>query len=191
MACSPSMPDFNRFSGRGQLSSLAVAKEISKIRPNRGGFSLIEVTLSLAVVSFAFLSVFGLLPLGLNTFHSAIDISVGSQISQCIMNDLQETDFNTLTATPPGIRYFDNQGIELTSQAGATYQVNVQVTAAPLLPGASAVNSNLASVVIQIACNPGHHALAKNSSNLWSEAAGVSMTTYSTMIAGNSASGSH
>ncbi len=93
-------------------------------RRGRVGFSLIEVAISLGVVSFAFVSILSLVPLGMTTFHSAMDISVGTQISQRVVNDLQQTDFGTLINSTQPVRYFDEQGQEVPSATGAVYQVN-------------------------------------------------------------------
>lgn len=153
-------------------------------RRGRVGFSLIEVAISLGVVSFAFVSILSLVPLGMTTFHSAMDISVGTQISQRVVNDLQQTDFGTLINSTQPVRYFDEQGQEVPSATGAVYQVNTQVADSLALPGAATANSNIANVIIQIARNSGGITLAKDASNLWISTAGVRLTTYSTVISG-------
>jgi type II secretory pathway pseudopilin PulG len=60
------------------------------------GFSLIESTLAIGVVAFSFVAILGLLPAGLTTFRKAMDASVGAEIGQRVLNDLQQSDFNTL-----------------------------------------------------------------------------------------------
>ncbi len=60
------------------------------------GFSLIEVTLAIGVVAFAFVALLGLIPLGLSTFRKAMDASIGAEIGQRVLNDLQQSDFNTV-----------------------------------------------------------------------------------------------
>jgi len=56
-------------------------KAVSFLRRRRGemGFSLVEVTLALGIVSFSVLTLVGMIPLGLTTFHKAVAASVGSQ----------------------------------------------------------------------------------------------------------------
>ncbi len=89
------------------------------------GFSLVEIALAIGVVSFAFVALFGLLPSGLNTFRQAMDTSVGAQIAQRMVSELQETDFDVLMASATArnqgtgaqffrlpLRYFDDQGNE-------------------------------------------------------------------------------
>jgi uncharacterized protein (TIGR02598 family) len=102
-------------------------------RRRHRGFSLVEVVLSLGVMAFGFVGLFGLLPTGLGVFRSAIDTSIGAQIAQRIVSDIQQSDFDSLVpprgGTVPGIqngglldqylahplRYFDEQGHELSS----------------------------------------------------------------------------
>lgn len=54
--------------------------------PDRSGFSLIEVTLSLGIIAFALVSVLGLLPAGLNSQKQASDQARGVQI----LNDVTQ-----------------------------------------------------------------------------------------------------
>jgi uncharacterized protein (TIGR02598 family) len=127
--------------------------------PRTRGFTLIEVTLALGVVSFALISLLGLIPAGLQTFRSSMDMSVRSQIVQRIAGDAMQTNFDTLIASESSDRYFDDQGRETTQQS-YTYQVHVQVTPSTDLPAASSpeANSNLATVQILIVNNPAHQA---------------------------------
>ena len=53
--------------------------------PNRSnsGFSLVEVSLAIGIIAFAFVALFSLMPTGLTTFRSAIDTSNETWIMQC------------------------------------------------------------------------------------------------------------
>ena len=84
------------------------------------GFSLVEVALAIAVVAFAFLAIFSLLPVGLGVFREAMDTSVSAQIVQRVVGDATETEFEQLIANPASgnyyalpVRYFDAQGTEV------------------------------------------------------------------------------
>lgn len=182
------------------------------IRKKQTAFSLVEVTLAIGVVAFAFIGVFGLIPTGLNTFHQAVDASVGSQIAQKVINEAQQTDFDTLTDSAnlpqnsgtsagysfqgpkvgsPALRYFDEQGNELPASAAgrAIYQVRTRIMPATLPPytGSSqpATNSDLATVTIQIANNPANQQIAVDkNTNLWSDFR-FSITAYSTLVSKN------
>jgi uncharacterized protein (TIGR02598 family) len=90
------------------------------------GFTLIEVALALGVVAFAFVGLIALLPAGLNNFRSSMNISIGSQIFQQIVNDAEQADFDALVKqeTPDGtgfavlpLRYFDDEGNEIVPSA--------------------------------------------------------------------------
>ena len=71
--------EFAMLAPRGQRSAAA--------------FSLVEVTLAIGIIAFAFVALFGLLPTGMQTFRAAIDISNESWILQNINSMVQTTDF--------------------------------------------------------------------------------------------------
>lgn len=88
------------------------------------GFSLIEVVLALALAATALLGVLSLLPQGLKTFRTSMDTAVAAQISQRLVEEFHETDFDRLLpqagelVTATGFfalprRFFDEQGKEL------------------------------------------------------------------------------
>ena len=96
----------------------------------RGGFTLVEVVMAIGIVSFAFIGIFALLPAGLGVFRQAMDTSIGAQIAQRIVGEIEQTDFDSLVPSagsrptgrdqgPTGnfyllpYRYFDDQGIEV------------------------------------------------------------------------------
>lgn len=89
-------------------------------------FSLMEVVLTLAVLSFACIGLLGLLSAGLGNFRTAMDGVTGSQIFQRVVADLQQTEFDALLAG--GVettkdffllpeRDFDEQGNEISPAA--------------------------------------------------------------------------
>ena len=113
--------------------------------PNRGGFLLIECALSLGVVSFAFVALVGMIPVGLNTFHSAIDATVGSQIAQGLLAEVRQAKFSELgkfnknadaDPTKPSADYFfDGEGTTTatTTRENHIYGAAVQVSYASKL----------------------------------------------------------
>ncbi len=96
----------------------------------RAGFSLVEIMLAIGIVSFAFVGLMGLLPVGLASFRNAIDASVGSQIFQRVATDLEQMEFDSLLALGDHsaesdadffvlpVRYFDDQGVEVAAGGG-------------------------------------------------------------------------
>ena len=151
-----------------------------KARKRRAAFSLVEVTFSIGIVAFGFVTTLGLLPTGLTTFRRAMDASIGSQIAQHVINDAQQTDFGLLTSGPQSLRYFDDEGKEVipTNPANVTpsekqkitYWVNTQIVSATPVPTSTVANTSLATVKIQVANNPSNSPLAQASgdSMAWS-----------------------
>jgi uncharacterized protein (TIGR02598 family) len=167
------------------------------------GFSLIEVVLALAVMASTLLVVLGLLGVGMAAFHQAKATSVSAQIAQQIFSQIEVTPFYTVvgqtspttpaptsptyinlpnpnTSVGGNIRYFDDQGNELTGATAtvngvvvpAIYWANVRViTVTPLLQASASAtpsyNSSLATVTIQVAYNPGGLKPTANSVGLW------------------------
>lgn len=144
------------------------------------GFSLIEVVLCIGIVAFAFLAVFSMLPVGLTTFRQAIDNSLGSQIVQRLVGEAQQTDYPTLITTPAYLRYFDEQGNEVTADKEYLYTAEISVTAPTTLPNTSTPpTGSLATVTIKLANNPGRNP------SPFASTSKVPFTTYTAMIAKN------
>lgn len=122
-------------------------------------FSLVEVVLAIGIISFAFVAVFGLLPVGLHSFRQSIDNSLGSQIVQRLINEAQQTDYPALIATTSSLRYFDDQGREVPALKDSIYTAEVSVVAPTTLPNTtSPPTESLATVIVKLANNPGHRA---------------------------------
>jgi uncharacterized protein (TIGR02598 family) len=60
------------------------------------GFSLIEVTLAIAIIAFAFIALIGLLPAGLGIFAQTVDSTNEMRISSHVSSMLMATDFSKL-----------------------------------------------------------------------------------------------
>ncbi|HEY3901407.1 MAG TPA: hypothetical protein VGM54_22550 [Chthoniobacter sp.] len=96
----------------------------------RSGFSLVEVVLAVGVVAFAFVAIMGLIPAGIHQFRQAIDNSVCTQIGQRVLQDCEQTDFNTLVdyahTYPPIVpgqpTYFRAPSLVATQAAGGASQ---------------------------------------------------------------------
>ena len=160
-------------------------------RLNQRGFSLVEATLSIGVVAFAFIAILGLLPAGLTVFRQAMDTSVSAQISQRVAADLQVSDYFELLReaslgdseeAPYGTlprRFFDDQGNEIPLSKDGTlyerdrlralYEVHVRLAWRERVSDDLAKHSstrvgsrNLATAVIQIVNNPAGQELKEN-----------------------------
>ena len=84
-------------------------------KKQRGGFSLVEATFSIGLLSFGFLSLAPLLALGLKTARLARDDRGTAQIAQTLIEDARQ---GTLA---PGMVYLDIQGTALNSAQAAAY----------------------------------------------------------------------
>lgn len=112
--------------------------------------------MAIGVFGFAFAAIMGLIPMGLNNFRQAMDASVGTQICQRVLNDVQQTDFDTLTGGSLDDRYFDEEGNEVSKTSKYIYQVKTVVSATTAVPNAESPFPGLATVLVQIANNPAH-----------------------------------
>jgi uncharacterized protein (TIGR02598 family) len=92
----------------------AARMQWSRFKSGSGGFSLVEVTLAIGVIAFAFVALLGLLPAGLTSFRAAIDLNNETRIVQSIVGKVQVTDFNEVPnldySVSNEIYYFDEEG---------------------------------------------------------------------------------
>ncbi len=160
------------------------------LRPYRRatGFSLIEVTISLAVVAFALIAIIGLLPAGVGISTRASMNSAATVIFERMVGDARQTDFSKLIypnnpqATDPvttgqafrlpNLRFFNDQGAEVvplnpatlseSEKAKIVYYVNTRVLTNAALPAdkSNYIGQFLATVTFEIAYNPGNRDLA-------------------------------
>lgn len=82
-------------------------------RKQRQGFSLVEVVLAMGILVFCLVALLGLIPMGLQSFRSAMTMTVEAQIAQSVSSDIQLTDFSNLQTmlNPAAKYYFDDQGM--------------------------------------------------------------------------------
>ena len=103
-----------------------------RIRRGRA-FSLIEVVLSLGIVSFAMVGLLGLLPVGLNTSRQAIDVTIQSQMAQTLRNQIQLGGLSGVEQWAGQHFYFDNQGLQVAGATAPTRVYTVQTTVTNVL----------------------------------------------------------
>jgi uncharacterized protein (TIGR02598 family) len=65
---------------------------------SKQAFTLIEVTLALGVAGFCLVSIFGLLPIGINSNQASLEQTMAGNIASSIIGDLRSTPM-TATAT--------------------------------------------------------------------------------------------
>ena len=100
-------------------------------RRTRGGFSLVETTLSIGVISFGLLTLVPLLDLGMKSSRFARDDRTTAQIAQTLIEQAKEGTLGTATL------YYDETGA-LCNATQAAYSVQPVVgTFAPSLSQAT------------------------------------------------------
>jgi len=79
----------------------------------QSAFSLIEITLSIGIIAFAFVGLFGLLPTGLQIFRNSVDVANETWIMQNLNSMVQVTEWPQIVRNlgqPTGdIYYFDEE----------------------------------------------------------------------------------
>jgi uncharacterized protein (TIGR02598 family) len=134
---------------------------------SRGAFSLVEIMLSLGIISFAFVGLLGLIPVGLNTAATSIDATVETQIMQRVTAVARQAKFSELPQMDrdpsknngeeaPDF-FFDEQANEVIDPAAITARNYVYTAAVTLLKEtkvpsnkATFLNPNLATLNLHI-----------------------------------------
>lgn len=114
------------------------------------GFSLVEVTIAMGLVSFAVLSVVGLLPVGLGALKDSRAQMLEAQILNGVAAQGAVGNYDNLAFT----NWYDAEGQVLTRQADALYKVTVSdATVQPTFPGSSnafTMRSSLKAIRVEI-----------------------------------------
>jgi len=85
------------------------------------GFSLIEVTISIAITAVALVALMGMLPAGMKTMREATDRAVETRIHQQVLGEIQLAEwdnrfkFDYRAPGGDGVHFYDDQGIEIES----------------------------------------------------------------------------
>ena len=85
------------------------------IRPPRtqhsnAAFSLVEVTLAIGIIAFAFVALFGLLPTGMQTFRTSVDATNDITMMQDMNAMVQVTAWKKIDDIKGDEFYFDEEG---------------------------------------------------------------------------------
>lgn len=129
-------------------------RKLRKDRSRVSGFSLVEVTLAMAIAAVALVTLFGLLPQGLNTMREAGDLAIGGRIHQQVLNEIQMADFDSIGQFDGLVIYYDAQGEEIDAQrggAGSTPPTGTVYSARVVLQPDTAGRQFMRPVTIQVA----------------------------------------
>jgi uncharacterized protein (TIGR02598 family) len=102
-----------------QIRPTACPHPILRRLRHLAGFSLIEVTLAIAIIAFAFIALIGLLPAGLSVFSQTVDSTNEMRISSHLTSMLMATDFKELKSGKDfgsNLFYYDVDGGYLDSE---------------------------------------------------------------------------
>lgn len=93
------------------------------------GFSLVEVTIAVAIAALGFTTLMGLLPSSINMAKESAQMSTGARIIQKLTGELQSAEWADITWKGYGpVRYFTSEGAEITpSESLAPDQLATQI----------------------------------------------------------------
>jgi uncharacterized protein (TIGR02598 family) len=99
---------------------LSVARRTRSLAAHarRKAFTLVEIAIALAVVSFALLALLGLISVSLQSSRNASQDTEIALASEYALSTLTTNTYANLATTPPTTNYFDFQGAP-TAQSGA------------------------------------------------------------------------
>ncbi len=100
-------------------------------RPSsRAGFSLVEVLLATALVTFAMLVIFSLIPAGLSSLQDTNRQIVETEIFNTVGAEMSSTPFASLDTYSANRfpRFLDNEGLEVAQAEDAAFTVRCVVT---------------------------------------------------------------
>jgi uncharacterized protein (TIGR02598 family) len=107
--------------------------------PNPKGFSLVEVTIALGVMSISLLTLFALLPVGLKANQSSISQTAATSILSAVVSDMRATPKTSVASTQFAISfgssktiYFDSEAVPAASPTVTSrYRVTVTFPTSP------------------------------------------------------------
>lgn len=101
--------------------------------------------MSIGVVSFAMVGILGLVPVGLSSFRSALNLTVEAEIVQGVAGEIQRTDYRKLAASN---FYFDDQGAPVSGSNHSDHVYSVEVQAPQALDASGLVSPNAAKTIV-------------------------------------------
>ena len=119
-------------------------------------FTLVETVLALGIVSTVMIALVGLMPAGMNIVRQAGEQTVGAQVAQKLIGEIQLAEFDDVEQlASKGVRFFDDMGTEMDAD-GVTrfYRAVIEVSPQrPALPGMKA-SDHLKMLVVKVSGSP-------------------------------------
>ena len=116
-------------------------------------FTLVEVTLSIGIVSFVILVMLGINSVGISTLGDANNANLEAQIIQAISNEAALTDFSNLTNLA-GTRYYDQEGRQV-PQTSSIYATVISGTTLSCNSVADFNAANIQQLTVKFYHSPG------------------------------------
>lgn len=159
------------------------------------GFTLVEVTLALGLLSFGLVAIYGLLPVGLSTFRESVSDTVQTTVTQSISTLVHQTKFSNITggqdrvasllqsgeepvSVDPVYYYFDDEGTRISDPRMSAYTAAAWFTPEVSIPAADAqrvFTPSAGTLTLWVYCNRG--------SFVGSKPAGKASKKYATLVA--------
>lgn len=115
------------------------------------GFSLVEVTLAVAIAALAIITLLGLLPQGLEMSRKTAVITTTSNILEQVARDLENARFTLLPAAKQ-TKYFNDEGTEVKADSQRiVYVVQIDPQDPATLPKSETTQLYLKRFIIKIA----------------------------------------
>lgn len=123
---------------------------------NQSAFSLVEVTLAVAIAALAIITLLGLLPQGLDMSRKTALLTNNSNIMEQIVRDLENSQFSlvkSLKGSADGERYyFNDQGLKVSDTSpNISFVALVTIENTAPLPRSSEIPDYLCRVVVKVA----------------------------------------
>jgi uncharacterized protein (TIGR02598 family) len=101
------------------------------LKPEAGGFSLVEVTVAVGICAFVILALVGLMATGLTSAREASRDTATAAMADTVLNNLRTNSYAALLAGPPGPYWFTQDGILLGSAStDAIYRCDLSIAPA-------------------------------------------------------------
>jgi uncharacterized protein (TIGR02598 family) len=127
-----------------------IFKSEMRRRGSKQGFSLVEVTLALGILSFTMVSFMGVLTVGLGVQRKAVESDSQKEIMQQLLSQVQETPYSSLTTSFDAKSfYFLNDGTQASSSSSAFYTATGTISSVTT-PGATTASSSVRQLTFQI-----------------------------------------
>lgn len=121
------------------------------LQQRRRGFSLVEVTLAVAIAALGLITLLGLLPQGLAMSQKTSLMVTNSNIVEQIIRDLENAQFSLLP-TSVVRKYFNNEGNEVTESAtDISFVAEIDPRRPAALPKTETTQPYLKRVIIRVA----------------------------------------